>query len=119
MDKSDAIALDYRARIKAPPATPGHVAKTIRTCALVKRKDIWQRQYMFRLCDDPLPIGSLTMSKHPVARLVGTPRWCGDDDAGELSTEHEWTWRLRLVLSLCLQYLYIHEVVSGTRKLKY
>ena len=86
MDKSDAIALDYRTRIKAPPATPGHVAKTIRTCALVKRKDIWQRQHMFRLCDDPLSIGSLTMSKHAVARLVGTPRWCGDDDAGELGT---------------------------------
>lgn len=81
------------------------MAKTRRTCALVKRKDIWQRQHMFRLGYDPLPIGSLTMSKHAVARLVGTPRWCGDDDASELGTEHEWTWRLRLVLSLCLQYL--------------
>lgn len=92
--------------------------KTRRTCALVKRKDIWQRQHVFRLGNDSLAIRSLTMPKDTVAGFVRAPRWCGDDNAGKLGTEHEWAWRLRLVLSLGLQYLHICEGVSGTRRLK-
>lgn len=79
--------------------------KSKRTCTLVKREDIWQRQHMVLLGNDSLAIRALTMSKDTIAGLVDAPRWCGDDDPGKLGTEHEWARRLRLVLSLRLQYL--------------
>ena len=91
--------------------------KSRRTCTLVKREDIWQRQHMVLLGNDSLAIRALAMSKDTVAGLVGAPRWCGDDDAGKLGTEHEWARRLRLVLSLGLQYLsHMRGVCQGKRR---
>jgi hypothetical protein len=91
---------------------------TRHTCALVKREGIWQRQYVDWLCNDLLSICTLGISKHPIAGLVGAPKWRDRDGAGKLSTKNERARRLRLVLSLGLQYLYsfYQKTCRGTER---
>jgi hypothetical protein len=105
-------------KVPQPPrkACARDETKTRRTCALVKREDIWQRQHMGGLGNGSLAIRALSISKHAVAGLVGTPRWCGGDDASKLGTEYERARRLRLVLSLGLQYLFCGSVCQGNRR---
>ena len=88
-------------------------AKTKRTCALVKREGIRQRQYVNWLSNDLLAIRALGISKHPVTGLEGAPGRRDCDGAGKLGAKHERARRLRLVLSLCLQYLFCGYICEG------
>lgn len=82
-------------------------AKTRLTCALVKREGIRQRQYVNWLGNDLLSIRALGISKHPVTGLEGAPERRDRDGAGKLGAKHKRARRLRLILSLGLQYLFL------------